>query len=203
MVQVCSKCSIEKALDEFYWRNDQASYRRDCKACVCQGVRLNAQKRYAEDPDYWRKSHRRKTEAKPELYRRISRCSARRRRRLNPLPALEAERMYRTRFPERVRNAQRKWAGENPDWFRIKDQRRKAFAAELPATLTPIEWKEIQVEHGHKCAYCGSSRPLEQDHVIPLSRGGPYTKSNIVPACKPCNASKRDQTPDEWVGRLT
>lgn len=46
------------------------------------------------------------------------------------------------------------------------------------------------------CAYCGRvDLPLERDHVLPRSRGGTTT----VPACKPCNASKRDHTPGEWL----
>lgn len=32
--KTCSKCSVVKPIDEFYWRNDQQRYRADCKACV-------------------------------------------------------------------------------------------------------------------------------------------------------------------------
>lgn len=47
------------------------------------------------------------------------------------------------------------------------------------------------------CIYCGG--PAEHlDHVMPRSRGGVAT----VPACAPCNLSKRDQTPTEWIMRL-
>lgn len=30
------------------------------------------------------------------------------------------------------------------------------------------------------------------DHVIPLSKGGHHTASNVVPACGPCNSVKSD-----------
>lgn len=39
---------------------------------------------------------------------------------------------------------------------------------------------------------------LEFDHVIPESRGGLGTPDNVVLACRPCNRSKKDRTPDEW-----
>ena len=43
------------------------------------------------------------------------------------------------------------------------------------------------------CLYCGSSflaRDLSRDHVIPISRGGLDVWTNVVTACKRCNAHK-------------
>jgi 5-methylcytosine-specific restriction endonuclease McrA len=67
-----------------------------------------------------------------------------------------------------------------------KSQRRAGVAA----TVSPQEWQAICQRYGNRCAYCGKSKPLEQDHVRPLSRGGTHEVGNIVPACKSCNASK-------------
>jgi hypothetical protein len=36
------------------------------------------------------------------------------------------------------------------------------------------------------------------DHVVPLEQGGANDISNLVPACRSCNASKRDRTPEQW-----
>lgn len=64
----------------------------------------------------------------------------------------------------------------------------------MPATLTESEWHGILEYFGHACAYClRTDRPLTQEHVIPVSRGGGYTADNIVPACGPCNSCKRDR----------
>ncbi len=52
----------------------------------------------------------------------------------------------------------------------------------------------------NQCQYCGKKFHkdfLSMDHVIPRSRGGPSSFTNIVTACKPCNAFKDDRTPDE------
>lgn len=35
------------------------------------------------------------------------------------------------------------------------------------------------------------------DHVVPKSHGGQSTWTNLVASCSPCNARKRDRTPDE------
>jgi HNH endonuclease len=53
---------------------------------------------------------------------------------------------------------------------------------------------------GHACTYCGSStQPLHCDHVVPASRGGSSEAINLTTACKPCNLSKHDRTPEEWL----
>jgi len=51
-----------------------------------------------------------------------------------------------------------------------------------------------------RCQYCGGSFPqreLNLDHVVPLSRGGRSTWSNVVAACVPCNSRKGNRTPEE------
>lgn len=50
------------------------------------------------------------------------------------------------------------------------------------------------------CAYCGhsfSSHQLTLDHVIPRSRGGKTTWTNIVMCCNACNGAKGNRTPEE------
>lgn len=49
-----------------------------------------------------------------------------------------------------------------------------------------------------ECAYCGFPYPTEVDHVMPFSRGGTDERSNLAPACEPCNREKLDSTPEEW-----
>ncbi|WP_223855916.1 HNH endonuclease [Streptomyces toxytricini] len=54
--------------------------------------------------------------------------------------------------------------------------------------------------NGGYCTYCSSdgTRAEVVDHVEPLEWGGANRISNIVPACRSCNASKRDRTPLQW-----
>lgn len=48
------------------------------------------------------------------------------------------------------------------------------------------------------CAYCGGHFPnyhnLSRDHILPRSRGGNNTWTNVVTACKDCNAEKGPKT---------
>lgn len=53
---------------------------------------------------------------------------------------------------------------------------------------------------GYTCQYCGRrrrERDLTLDHVLPRSRGGKDTWTNLVAACYACNARKGDRTPEE------
>ena len=45
------------------------------------------------------------------------------------------------------------------------------------------------------CQYCGSRSNLTVDHVIPRSKGGDSSWTNIVASCAPCNRRKGDALP--------
>ncbi len=45
-----------------------------------------------------------------------------------------------------------------------------------------------------QCQYCGSAKQLTIDHVIPRSKGGKTSWTNLVTACNRCNVLKGDKT---------
>lgn len=52
----------------------------------------------------------------------------------------------------------------------------------------------------HTCAYCGAQfleRDLQCEHIVPASRGGPWSWMNLVTACWACNGRKANRTPNE------
>ena len=60
--------------------------------------------------------------------------------------------------------------------------------------------KNILWRDKNQCQYCGvieTPNDMTIDHVIPRSRGGGNTWSNLVTCCKKCNQKKRDRTPEE------
>ena len=62
--------------------------------------------------------------------------------------------------------------------------------------FTVSQWRRMKKLYNYTCVYCGKKPPkLTQDHVIPLSKGGEHTFTNIVPACQPCNSKKRNGPP--------
>lgn len=49
----------------------------------------------------------------------------------------------------------------------------------------------------NQCQYCGATKNLTLDHVLPKSRGGKTVWDNLVTACVYCNSRKGDKLPDE------
>jgi 5-methylcytosine-specific restriction endonuclease McrA len=68
---------------------------------------------------------------------------------------------------------------------------------QMPYKGVMLTRQNIFKRDGHQCVYCSSREDLTLDHVVPRSRGGDSTWSNLVTACKPCNAKKGDYLPEE------
>lgn len=55
--------------------------------------------------------------------------------------------------------------------------------------------KNILRRDGHACQYCGRrGERLTVDHIVPRSRGGETTWTNVVAACLRCNLKKGNRT---------
>ncbi|HUS59197.1 MAG TPA: HNH endonuclease [Planctomycetota bacterium] len=75
----------------------------------------------------------------------------------------------------------------------------------LPRKLVKFNRRNIFARDGNRCQYCGrrhSTTELSLDHIVPRSRGGQATWSNIVCCCTDCNVKKGGRTPDEACMRL-
>jgi len=80
------------------------------------------------------------------------------------------------------------------DEAQLRRERRKA------RELRDSQWWKRRLSKGI-CYYCGrpaAPKDLTMDHIVPISRGGKTTKSNVVPACKECNNNKKQLLPMEW-----
>lgn len=62
--------------------------------------------------------------------------------------------------------------------------------------------KRIFKRDNNECVYCGSKRNLTIDHIMPRSRGGKNTWSNLVTCCSNCNLKKGNRTPEEASMRM-
>jgi 5-methylcytosine-specific restriction endonuclease McrA len=61
----------------------------------------------------------------------------------------------------------------------------------------PTRFTLFKRDHGI-CAYCGKhAQDPTAEHVMPESRGGGYTWTNLVTACRRCNTRKAARTPEE------
>jgi len=183
MNKKCTKCGIEKPLTtEYYHRCKKGKYgfKEACKICrnyltreykkINRGKleKENVQKQY-----YKKKKEKILLNAKKRY--------------------LENSDIYKRRSKIYL---QTKNGKENK---RISRQKRDAIEREVLHSMTLGQWKVCLENFGHKCAYCGSDNgTIEQDHFIPLSKGGEYTIKNIIPACSKCNRNKYTSLFFEW-----
>lgn len=107
-----------------------------------------------------------------------------------------AHRDYLAPF-DRARRATAKYRATHA----VSEQRRRARKRGNGGTFTSAEWRDKCALLGNVCIYCGEAKPLTIDHKVPLSRGGTNDITNIVPACRDCNLTKRAMTAYEFIAR--
>lgn len=110
---------------------------------------------------------------------------------------------YRNSHTKYLKESYRKWEIENPDKVRAKVERRRALLNCVEINdFTGEQWSQMKEQYSYTCVYCRGffGDKITMDHVVPLSKGGNHTQSNIVPACHSCNASKGNKSLEDWPG---
>ena len=67
----------------------------------------------------------------------------------------------------------------------------------IPYRRVPLTRAAVYKRDDYECAYCGSKKNLTIDHILPRSRGGKDTWTNLITACEKCNMKKGNRTPEE------
>lgn len=111
----------------------------------------------------------------------------------------EKSRKWRAQNKEKVEEKNRRWHKQHPEKNTEYAQRRRALCKNTKINdFTADQWRDLKRLYDYHCAYCWVVfEKLEPDHIIPLTREGQHTLSNIVPACRHCNATKNNKTPEE------
>lgn len=97
------------------------------------------------------------------------------------------------------------WAVRSPSLvLYVPEQIRLTMASqERVWKVPPVNRREVLKRDHHRCQYCGTTKRLTLDHVIPRSRGGKHSWDNVVTACERCNAMKGNRTPTEAGMKLS
>ncbi len=80
---------------------------------------------------------------------------------------------------------------EIPSIIRLKNY------VKVPHRKVALSRVNIFRRDGERCVYCGTTKNLTLDHVIPRSKGGVDSWENLVTACHSCNSKKGNRTPEE------
>jgi hypothetical protein len=79
--------------------------------------------------------------------------------------------------------------------------RARLYAGLIKGTMSPrslMRDQRIRMQMPQECVYCGDTRNLAVDHVVPTNRGGADCGDNAVWACRKCNSSKSDRDVFDW-----
>lgn len=99
----------------------------------------------------------------------------------------EKRKLYRQAYYKKYGQTERGKAGR-----RVANRNHKAKRRDAEGSYTTQEWLNLKAQYGFYCLRCGRHEselddPLEQDHVIPISKGGTNWITNIQPLCETCN----------------
>lgn len=219
----CSKCFEVLPMNKNFF--DKTKDNKSGLRAVCKGCRKDQRvenKKYMKD---YRKKYRSKN--KDILRRKSAEYYARNKERIQSYKKIyqlenkesiklkkshyykrnkdyinEKNKEYYRKNKNKIYVSNNKWRKENPDKYKLitmnATQRRLSKKRSLISTFTLKQWQHCLTHFNHSCAYCGGVENLEQEHVIPVSKGGHYTVDNIIPACRSCNASKNNKEFEEW-----
>ena len=67
----------------------------------------------------------------------------------------------------------------------------------VPYKGVELSRQNVFKRDSYECQYCGTKNELTLDHVLPRSRKGRSSWTNLVTACKSCNTRKGDSLPEE------
>jgi hypothetical protein len=82
---------------------------------------------------------------------------------------------------------------------------RLLFTDRMPRMAVKFNRRNIYARDRNRCQYCGkkfATDELSLDHIVPRSRGGEASWTNIVCCCIRCNVRKGGRTPEEAGMRL-
>lgn len=233
MTKVCTKCGKEKpATTEYFYvrRTCKDGLNTQCNKCCKEYRKEYHKKNYRKNKVYLNKKSKEWAEENRERMLQLQKDwyeknypknkdkeNARSKEYFRENPNYRKE--YYTKNKEHHNKLTAKWHQENKErhsWLNkrwLENNREKAnlqtvkyqhLKKMLPFDFSLSDWEVCLDYFDNSCAYCGDKESdLEKEHFIPVSKGGGYTKDNIIPACSFCNSSKLNRDFKDWYpGKL-
>lgn len=188
----CRDCREIKATSQFYASPEcAAGVRPECRRCLLQG---HSKKGFEQ-----RRAFRSNPKGKRK---RCPRCEIKKPRTaqyfyVNPL--------RKDGFDSWCRPCNREYQNQ---LNKRPEQRRKRRSIKLnrqanmrgaSGYVSPATIDGMMIEQNGQCHWCQATlSDYHVDHVIPVSRGGPHVRDNLVLSCPPCNFSKSNKMPWDW-----
>jgi 5-methylcytosine-specific restriction endonuclease McrA len=154
---------------------------------------------------YWDlQTQRQDDPALDEHLRTISRNRSTRARRRNPAKTNATSAAWAKANKPKINERRRKRYAQDPSKVKAQLAKRYALRRNAPVNdLTAEDWEAIKAHYGYRCVYCPDTcqecrkgtHKLTKEHLTPLSKEGPHTLNNVVPACRSCNGKRGNRAP--------
>ena len=124
----------------------------------------------------------------------IARKKERQDRPENKLKTTKYQEDYRNR-PNVIKRV-KQYKENNSKLFRKQSRIRRVRKLNAKGSHTIDEWLKLKLLLGNHCLDCWKTNvKLEQDHIIPLTKGGTDWLDNIQSLCSKCNGTKHAKYP--------
>lgn len=209
--KVCTKCGIDKPLDEYYTLDTVKDGRHsECKVCNRKAARrwqkANPEKKRELNRDWARRSGYNITPGRRAYMRQYYKDNIERGREARRL----AQKRWRQNNPEEYKQKYLKANASDSGRARAKAGNRKRRAAKMGANenftikmdmFARAFWRD-------KCAVCGMPQSDEGnkfpiDHWLPLEKGHALTMNTAVLMCPHHNGQKYNHMPEDVYGEAT
>lgn len=210
--KICTKCKEEKPFTEFVKGHDRYGLQHWCNGCRKKYYEDNKEqiikkikKHYEENREQIAKQRKKHYEENKEQILKKNKKYYQNNRDIIIKNNQNNQKEYYKNNKSKILKRHKKYYQNNPNKFAnysISRRQRKKNA--YGNGITKQEWLEIMNSTNWTCFYCGeyiggkNNKNRTLDHIIPICKGGPHIKENLIPACKSCNSSKHNKMPFEW-----
>jgi 5-methylcytosine-specific restriction endonuclease McrA len=160
---VSSLCGLDPDVEKFYLERSGRP-RRQCKECWNA---RNSELYRGKRSEYWRRHRAANREGK-----------------------VLASRKWRAEHSESNCETIRKRQKENPSLISDYSKRRYVAMSLAPGTVTDREIEDMMVAYGNRCLCWDSTKKIQVDHIVPITKGGSRSIENLQPLCKSSNSKK-------------
>jgi len=199
--KACNKCKQTLPISAF--RKSKNNYRSKCRLCEAEDAReyrkQNPEAQKLADLNYKLKHPEKRKQIWGEYYRKNKEellAKNKIYRDKNRQKVLGIYKSYRENNKEKIAKAFTKYRLANPDVYVRSQHNKRAKMAGVEVFV--ISRRDIKKILNSSCTYCGSTKRISVDHVIPISRGGNHSVGNLTAACFSCNSSKNNRFITEW-----